>query len=93
MSATVSISTTAREALAMLADVDLVITDFSMPGEHGAWLLEQINASARPIPVILVSGFTANQRQALADAPFALKMLKPVDPWALAAEIRAVLGR
>jgi CheY-like chemotaxis protein len=35
MGATVTIAASAREALATLADVDLVITDLDMPGEDG----------------------------------------------------------
>ncbi len=92
MGASVAVAGTAREALPMIVDADVVITDFDMPGENGVWLLGQVNAAARPIPVILLSGFAASQRQAVADAPFARKLLKPIDPWDLAREIREVLG-
>ena len=79
----------ADDALAAVAQVDVVITDFALRGKDGAWLLAQVNASARPIPVILLSGYCEQQSKAVADAPFARKLLKPVDPWDLARAIRA----
>lgn len=76
----------AEDALQSLAHADVVVTDFALPGKGGAWLLAQVNASARPIPVVLVSGYST---AAVAEAPFALKLLKPVDPWDLARAIRS----
>jgi CheY-like chemotaxis protein len=38
--ATVTAVSTAREALSFLSSVDIVLTDFVMPGEDGVWLLE-----------------------------------------------------
>ena len=82
---------TAEEGLRHIGDADVVITDFALPGKNGAWLLEQINASARPIPVVLVSGYTETQTPAVAAAPFALKLLKPIDVWEVARVIREKL--
>ena len=89
--ATVLTVVTAEAAAARLADADIVVTDYALPGHDGIWLLEQINGSPRPIPVILVSGFAASQVRAVADAPFALKLLKPVDPLDLGRQISLVL--
>ena len=91
MGASVITAKSAEEALRAISDADLVVTDFELPERDGAWLLEQINASAHRIPVVLVSGFAACQRPAVDQAPFALKLLKPVDPWDLAAEILKLL--
>jgi CheY-like chemotaxis protein len=68
-----------------------VLTDFSMPAHDGVWLLEQVNQHSRPIPVISVSGFAESQVPRLAQAPFARRLLKPVDPWKLAEVIVEVL--
>jgi CheY-like chemotaxis protein len=82
---------TACEALAFVAAADIVVTDLAMPGGDGVWLLEQVNRSPRPIPVISVSGYAQDQVPRLAQAPFARKLLKPVDVWKLGGMIRDVL--
>ena len=72
---------TASEALAIAPDADIILTDFALPpGEDGVWLLEQVNTGPRPIPVILVSGFSEHHDARLAAAPFARKLLKPIEP-------------
>jgi CheY-like chemotaxis protein len=72
--------------------VDIILTDFVMPGEGGVWLLEQVNTHPRPIPVIAISGFDESQEPRLAGAPFAGKLLKPLDFDQVCAEIAVVLG-
>ena len=91
LGATVTAAATASEALAMVPVADIILTDFSMPEHDGVWLLEQVNQHARAIPVISVSGFAEQQVPRLARAPFARKLLKPVDPWKLAELIVEVL--
>ena len=91
LGATVSSATAAREALGMLAEADIVLTDFALPGEDGVWLLNQVHKVARPIPVIALSGFAESEEPRLSEAPFTRKLLKPVDPWALADTIREVV--
>jgi CheY-like chemotaxis protein len=81
----------AREALCFVSEADLIVTDFSMPGEDGAWLLEQVNDQPRPIPVIALSGFAESQDPRLASAPFARKLLKPIDDEELCRVIGQVL--
>lgn len=75
----------------MVPAADIILTDFSMPEHDGVWLLEQVNRSPHPIPVIAVSGFAESQVPRLAQAPFTRKLLKPVDPWKLAELIVEVL--
>jgi CheY-like chemotaxis protein len=89
--ATVEVAATASDAVRSLERADVVVTDFAMPERDGVWLLEQVARSPRPIPVILVSGFSAMQVEAIASAPFARKLLKPVDPWQLSQDILSVL--
>jgi CheY-like chemotaxis protein len=81
----------AREALEIVSAADVIVTDLAMPGEDGVWLLEQVNEHLRPVPVIVVSGFAESQIPRLAQAPFARKLLKPVDPWRLAEVIGEVV--
>jgi CheY-like chemotaxis protein len=77
--ATVTAASTAREALPFLSSVDIILTDFVLPGDDGVWLLEQVNKRPRPVPVIAISGFDESQQPRLAAAPFAGKLLKPLD--------------
>jgi CheY-like chemotaxis protein len=83
MGATVTAVALARDALDLVAENDVIVTDLAMPGEDGVWLLEKANEQPPPIPVIVVSGFAESQVPRLAQAPFARKLLKPVDPWRL----------
>jgi CheY-like chemotaxis protein len=64
----------------------------ALPGDDGVWLLERVNKEPRPIPVIAVSGYDAGQKPRLAAAPFARRLLKPVDFKRLCREIADVLG-
>jgi CheY-like chemotaxis protein len=91
LGATVTGAPSAREALAMVPEADIILTDFSMPEHDGVWLLEQVNQHPRPIPVISVSGFAEQHVPRLAQARFARKLLKPVDAWELAELIVEVL--
>jgi CheY-like chemotaxis protein len=93
LGATVTAVPTAREAVALVADADIVVTDYKLPEEDGVWLLEQVNLQARPVPVLLASGFAPEQVPRLAEAAFARKLLKPVDPWELSGVIGDVLRR
>jgi CheY-like chemotaxis protein len=90
--ATVTAVSTAREALPFLSSVDIILTDFVMPGDDGVWLLEQVNKEPQPIPVIAISGFDESQEPRLAAAPFAGKLLKPHNSDQVCAEIAVVLG-
>jgi CheY-like chemotaxis protein len=93
LGATVTAVATAREALALVATADVVVTDYKLPDEDGIWLLEQVNKQPCPVPVLLVSGFAPEQVPRLADARFVRKLLKPIDPWKLGGIIGDVLGR
>jgi two-component system, OmpR family, response regulator len=78
--AMVWLASSARDALTMLNDVDVVVTDYVMPGETGVWLLERANARARPVPVIVLTAYADLHAVELASAPFARVLRKPVDP-------------
>jgi CheY-like chemotaxis protein len=91
--ATVRAVPTALDALALLGDADIILTDFALPGNDGVWLLERVNKQPKPIPVIAMSGYDERQQPRLATAPFAGKLLKPYDFDQLCAEIAATSGR
>jgi CheY-like chemotaxis protein len=82
---------TALEALPQVVMCDVVVTDLAMSGRDGRWLVEQVETSTRPVPVIAVTGY--GEDYDLSGAPFARVLTKPVDPATLAAEILQVLGR
>jgi len=48
----------AASAVAVLTLVtpDVILTDLTMPGRDGHWLLQQVRASGRDIPVLAVTG-------------------------------------
>jgi CheY-like chemotaxis protein len=79
----------APEALSHIPDVEIVVTDMSMPGEDGAWLLAQVEQSRSPIPVIVLTGL---DHRDFPGAKFSRVLRKPFDLWQLCEEIRAVLG-
>jgi CheY-like chemotaxis protein len=66
----------ASSALGMLTLVtpDVIVTDVRMPDRDGRWLLEQVRASGRDIPVVAV---TANKRADL--SAFDGGAYKPLD--------------
>jgi len=82
---------TAKDALREIARADVVVTDLAMPNNDGIWLLNEINALSRPVPVIVLSGVHESQHLRLRTAPFIRKLLKPVDPCDLSRVIREVL--
>jgi len=89
--ATVIVAATAKDALRDVTGAEVVVTDLAMPNNDGIWLLNEINALLRPVPVIVMSGFHESQHAQLRAAPFIRKLLKPVEPRDLSRVIREVL--
>ena len=77
-------ATSARHALTMVSTVDVVVTDISMPGHSGVWLLQHLRERGTRIPVIAVTGIPNAD---LGSAAFGSVLRKPVDPWKLCGEI------
>ncbi|MBE2216170.1 MAG: transporter substrate-binding domain-containing protein [Opitutaceae bacterium] len=74
-------------------DVDLVITDLTMPAMSGIDLAGKIHALAPELPVILVSGFINEREMALARAGRVARILdKPITRAALAEAIATCLA-
>jgi CheY-like chemotaxis protein len=89
--ASVTAAGSAREAFGVLDGIDLVITDYSMPGDTGGWLLERVRERPRPVPVIVLTGYADLHGHELARAPFASVLRKPIDPWRLCEVVWTVL--
>ena len=77
----------AAEAADILDRFDIVLADYDLPDHDGIWLLEQAMRLSPPVPVILLSGYAECQVEAIAKAPFASKLLKPVDALDLGMEL------
>ena len=86
----------ASEALDRMADgppVDLVISDYKMPGQNGIELLTAIRRDSPGTARILLSGWTSEiDPTALRAAGCAAVLAKPWDDAELKAEIHAALG-
>jgi CheY-like chemotaxis protein len=83
----------ARAALAEIerAVPDVLVTDISMPGEDGFWLLRSVRRTpAARLPVVAVTA-VANPDRVLAEG-FAACLRKPVDPDALCAAVARALA-
>jgi CheY-like chemotaxis protein len=71
-------------------NVDVVVMDYAAPGETGLWLLDRIQERPRPVPVIVVTGYSDLHAAELSRAPCARVLPTPTDPWQLCAEVQAV---
>ncbi len=93
----VYIARSGDQALAMIkaeaADIDLVITDYSMPGITGLQLAEEIIKFRKGLPVILCSGFSEAAIADEASKTINCRFLpKPLDMNVLARTIREILS-
>jgi len=90
----------ARHALTIMKTVrvNVIVSDLTMPGEDGLWLLEQIrrlkSEHGRSIPAIAVTAhrerYTAGR---LIELGFDAFLAKPVDPIDLARTVASLIGR
>lgn len=67
---------------------DVIVSDLSMPGHDGYWLIRQIRGSAgdHHVPALAVTAYGGRYRRDVAlSAGFQDQMAKPVDPDALCA--------
>lgn len=73
--------------------LDVVLTDLSMPHLTGEDLLAQVKASARPLPVVIVTGMATDETERrLSDKGAAAVLTKPYTELELRACLSQVLG-
>jgi CheY-like chemotaxis protein len=64
-----------------ISDIDIVISDISMPGVDGLEVVRRLHQLVPSLPVILVSGFThQGVLRAAAQAGARTVLAKPIDP-------------
>ena len=85
-------ASSAPDAIKAVADVDVVVTDYSMPGHTGLWLLERVRERTPDVPVIMLTGYADYLGKHLTQAPFARVLRKPVDPQQVCDTIAEVVG-
>jgi DNA-binding NtrC family response regulator len=64
------------------ATIDLIITDLIMPNGDGISLIKTVRGRGN-IPIIVITGFSEEIRDALPDLPHVTRMQKPFDAEAL----------
>ncbi|MGC2062783.1 MAG: sigma-54 dependent transcriptional regulator [Thermodesulfovibrionales bacterium] len=87
---------TAEEGLDRLtkADVDLVITDYRLPGMDGAGFVDEIRSSGRKMPVIVLTAYGSIEKAVDAMKRGAFSYLaKPVNPDALLTSVREAIEK
>jgi CheY-like chemotaxis protein len=84
-----------HEALARIrsapGELDLLITDLSMPGLSGIDLAREVMAIRPDLPVILVSGYATQRDEELAAVGILHRLPKPFDIKAMSAILRSLL--
>jgi CheY-like chemotaxis protein len=90
--ARVTTASSASDAVESVADPDVIVTDYSMPGHTGLWLLKRVRERTPAIPVIMLTGYADFLGQQLTEAPFARVLRKPIDPQQVCDTIAEVVG-
>ena len=90
----------ARHALTIMKTVrvNVIVSDLTMPGEDGLWLLQQIrrlkSEHGRSIPAIAVTAHRERYAASrLIELGFEAFLTKPVDPIDLARTVASLVGR
>jgi DNA-binding response OmpR family regulator len=76
------------EALRLVAEADLVLTDLSLPGGNGADLVGRLSAVRPGVPVLFMSG--GERREGIEPGNF---LAKPFSPEDLLGKVYEALGR
>src|SRR5262249_19733374 len=96
--AAVHTATSAVEALAIYrrTDIELVVSDLSMPVHDGYWLLELLQMYATDAPrrliAVAVTGLTRESAERALAVGFKLFLRKPVEPDTICRSLAAVLA-
>ena len=71
-------------------DIDVLVTDYLMPGMTGASLIHELRGAGLGLPTLLITGYAATGEDVPADVP---RLAKPFRQSDLAGEIHALLTR
>jgi CheY-like chemotaxis protein len=71
-------------------DVDVLVTDYLMPGMTGAAFIQELRGAGLGLPTLLVTGYAATGEDVPSDVP---RLAKPFRQADLAGEIYALLTR
>lgn len=98
--AAVTTATTAPDAVRLANDIrpDAIVSDISMPGKDGYWLVNEIcrlpDQTTRRIPIVAVTAFGyEHSRSRTLAAGFRDHLQKPVDPDVLCRTVAKAVGR
>ena len=76
--------------------VDVLVTDYSMPGMNGEVLIEEARKRQRNLPAVLLTGFSDSalrlRFEGAAETEFTVLLRKPVDEDQLARQLATVLA-
>jgi two-component system cell cycle sensor histidine kinase/response regulator CckA len=72
--------------------IDLVVTDFMMPGMRGPELVERLRQARPGLPAIFMSGYAPEETYERADTALAAFLQKPFDVDDLLARVRAAVA-
>ncbi len=91
--ARVTTATNATDALERVVaeSPDVLVSDISMPGRDGFWLMREVRALGLQVPAVAVTGVAASQPTLTAGYKAFLK--KPIDPEALCRVVAEVAGK
>jgi len=81
---------TAREALALHAALDLIVVDFILPEVNGRDLAEELRKRRANLPVVLMSGYLPQPD--LLPTPPSMFLQKPMLPSAVIHAVDTLLG-
>jgi CheY-like chemotaxis protein len=81
----------AVDLLDRLETVDVLVTDVVMPGMNGRELADRVRVRLPRLPVIYMSGYTADEAIRENPAPHGHFLEKPFTPDQLAREVRGAL--
>jgi CheY-like chemotaxis protein len=74
-----------------LNQVDVVVTDIAMPDLNGLRLIQELREEDKELPIIAISGVSAEQLDLAKDYGANFVLYKPVDPQKLVAMVNHVL--
>jgi DNA-binding NtrC family response regulator len=83
----------AIDALSRDQDIDLLLTDLTLPGRSGIELIEWVRTERPALPIVVITGLAASAELAFVRDRHIPLLPKPFDPDTLDATLRRALGK